>query len=372
MSALPEMWQKHDARIKPYIWKHRIVGLSRSALGLAFLGWLLFGMRGQFLDVVLSEGITSPFLLWLAFFGIIGAFWEFISFPFSFSSHQIERDYGLSKQKMGSWLWDKVKGMLVVSVLGTIALGIVFISVRWCQSSWWFVCATLFLLFSIVLAQLAPVILIPLFFKLKPMDATPLKERLLKLCQKFNVEVKEVYHLGLGEKTEKGNAAFVGLGKTKRILIGDTLYEKHSEDQVEAVFAHELGHQVHNDLWKGIGFSAVFTYLAFFAANTLANGGVLSYFATEIDRPFGIFVFFILLSVVQMPVGVLQAAFSRYRERMADAFAAGKIGTAAPLADALEQLTLQNWSYFRPNAVLEFLTYSHPAPWRRITKLRGS
>lgn len=369
--TVPKLWSDHDTRVKPYVWSHRWVGMARSAVGLAFMAVLVFGLRGKHLEWMLNAFTRRPFVLWLWYFGALGLFWEVISFPFSWLSYRIERKHGLSKQAFGPWLWDKVKGLLVGAVLGAVALGIVYASVAGFGPTWWAWCATFFLLFSIVLAQLAPVLLIPLFFKMKPMEAGPLKERLLSLCAKFGVEVKDVYHLGLGEKTEKGNAAFVGLGKTKRILIGDTLYEKYPVEQVEAVFAHELGHQVHNDLWKGIAFSAIFTYIAFGIANDLALHWALPGLDAQLDRPFGMLVFFVLLSVVQIPIGILQAMFSRQRERMADAFASDTTGLAAPLADALEQLTLQNWSFFQPNAFLEFLTYSHPAPWRRITKLRG-
>jgi len=226
------------------------------------------------------------------------------------------------------------------------------------------------LLFSIVLAQLAPILLIPIFFKLEPMEDGSLKTRLLNLCQKFKIDVKEVYNLGLGEKTEKGNAAFVGIGKTKRIIIGDTLYKKFPEEEVEAVFAHELGHQVHNDLWKGIGLGAVILFVGFFIAQYLTTGILSSWFQTDISHPFGMFVFFIVLSIVQMPLNIAQTLFSRNRERAADAFAAEKIGLGKPLAGALERLTYQNWGYFKPNEWVEWLTFSHPAPWRRITKLR--
>jgi STE24 endopeptidase len=204
------------------------------------------------------------------------------------------------------------------------------------------------------------------------MDSGPLKERLLKMCQDFGVEVKEVYHLGMGEKTEKGNAAFVGLGKTKRIMIGDTLYKKFPPEQVEAVFAHELGHQVHNDLWKGIVLSSAFLFVGFYITQELLKQYVNPYFQTEMIHPFGVLTFFVVFSIVQMPVGLIQSLFSRWRERLADQFAFERIGNGEKLADALERLTYQNRGLFKPNTLIEFFTYSHPAPWRRIHKLRGT
>jgi len=203
------------------------------------------------------------------------------------------------------------------------------------------------------------------------MEDSPLKKRLLDLCAKRDVEVKDVYHLGLGEKTEKGNAAFVGLGRTKRILIGDTLYEKFPQEQVEAVFAHELGHQVHNDLWRGLALASVLLILGFYFAQWICHEIIFDIIGTSITRPLGLFWFMIVLSLVQKPMGLFQVLFSRRAEQAADAFAKEEIGVGAQLADALERLTYQNFGCFKPLSWVEFFTYSHPAPWRRILGIRN-
>lgn len=364
------LWKQHDAKVKPYHRAHRIVDWSRTLLGLGLLVWFIRSGEAHRLEWVLSSQIANHYLLWLAFFGLVGAVWEMISLPFSYAGYRIEKAWNLSRQSLGSWFADKAKGWALMLVFGAIAMGLVYVSILWGGDRWWMLTVAFFLVFSIGLAQLAPVLLIPLFFPMKPMDPSSLKERLFALCKKFSVDVKDVYHLGLGEKTEKGNAAFVGLGRTKRILIGDTLYEKFSADEVEAVFAHELGHQVHNDLWKGIGFSTVLSVVAFWGANTLAEAWVFPYFQTSVDRPFGLLLFFITLSILQMPLGVLQTLFSRAREWAADRFASETTKLGAPLADALERLTVQNYGLYYPNRLVEFLTHSHPAPAKRISRLR--
>lgn len=364
-------WKAHDEKIKPYVWNHRLLSWGNTLVGLAALVWLLQSKRGLHAEWLLEYKFPSDFVVWLVYFWMLATLWEILSFPASLGHYRVERKFGLSRQSFGSWLFDKVKGWCLGGVIGFIVLSALYFCVHTFTAWWWALAATFLVAFSILMAQLAPVILIPLFFKLKPMEPSPLKERLLALCAKFGVEVKDVYHLGLGEKTEKGNAAFVGLGRTKRILIGDTLYEKYPVEEVEAVFAHELGHQVHNDLWKGIFFSTFWIYVSFFVAQLLCARFIFPGQETSVNRPYGMLLFFVVLTVVQMPVGVLQALFSRARERAADAFALEKIGAGAPLASALERLTFQNWGFFRPNALLEFLTYSHPAPWRRISRLRA-
>jgi len=365
MTNFPAAWAEHDQKVRPYVWSHRLVSWARLLLG---LGFLVAGFTRKIfwsLQVQLEAWAPHPLVAWLAYFFVLGISWELISFPAGWASYRVERAFGLSKQTLGKWLVDQMKGWAVGAVLGVVVLTALFYTVRLFGDQWWLAAATFLVLFSILLAQLAPVLLLPLFFKLKPLPAGELKERLLALCLKFKVEVKEIYHLGMGEKTEKGNAAFTGLGRTKRILIGDTLYEKYPPEQVEAVFAHELGHQVHNDLWKGIGFSTFWIYLGFFVTQWIFGG-----MSEEIARPLGMLIFFLVFSLVQIPVGALQAMYSRSRERAADRFAAETTGLGKPLADSLERLTFQNWGYFKPHPLVEFFTYSHPAPWRRITTLR--
>lgn len=370
-TTLPEKWIQHDRLIRPYLWSHRVLSWSQKILSILLFLSFLVSYRFIRLEQYLVAWGLSPFMVWLFYFGFIGMVWEVASLPFSISHHWVERAHHLSRQTYLSWFWDRVKGYFLGAVLGTIALGILYLSIHWGGESWWALACTALVFLSVVLAQLAPVVLIPLFFKLKPMEPSELKTRLLKLSRDFGVSVAEVYHLGMGEKTEKGNAAFVGLGKTKRIIIGDTLYEKFSAEQVEAVFAHELGHQVHGDLWKGILLSSGILYFSFYFIHWVCQEYLFPGFETTIEHPFGLIVFFVALSLLQIPLGLIQSLFSRSRERMADKFAAEKLGSGRLLAEALEKLTFQNRVLFKPNGIVEFLTYSHPAPWRRITRLQN-
>lgn len=361
---MPAKWREHDASIRPYQRAHRINTIVSTIISWAAMAYLLFSPAGRELEWMLNGRVSSLYTHWLLYFAVLGVILTLIGFPTSFAGWRIERHFGLSKQKFGSWLADLGKGLVLGAVIGFIVLSALHFIVTRAGDSWWIIAGIFFFAFSVLLAQLAPLI-IPIFFKLKPMAASPLKEKLLNLCTSQGVTVEEVFHLGLGEKTEKGNAAFVGLGKTKKILIGDTLYEKYPEEQIEAVFAHELGHQVHNDIWKNILLSGALTFLVFFVANQICQAWAFPYFGTSLERPFGMFVFFVVFGLCQWPTGLLMTAFSRARERAADRFA-DQLQRSKPLAQALEQLTIQNKGLFRPHPIVEFFKYSHPAPWRRI------
>ncbi len=367
-----QTWIEHDKKIKPYLWSHRVLGIFSKLLSVLLFGVFIVTHRFIRWQDFLGASELPEIGVWLCFFGGVALLWEVVLFPFTLSHHWVEKSHGLSKQSYQAWFLDRIKGYGVGAVLGSIALGIIFGSLSLSEQYWWLLTGFLFVLLSVVLAQLAPVLLIPLFFKLKPMEPNPLKDRLLKLAERFGVSVKEVYHLGMGEKTEKGNAAFVGIGKTKRILIGDTLYERFPENEIEAVFAHELGHQVHQDLIKGIFLSSTCLILSFYLAHEISESWAFPFFRTDKHQPFGILIFFVILSFVSFPFSFLQSLFSRWRERMADAFAKENLKSGECLASALERLTFQNKGLFKPNPLREFWSYSHPAPWRRIEWLRKS
>ena len=368
-SLIPAAWREHDLKVKPYVLRNRVLSWSEKVMGVGLFLVLLSQGFFEGLEGYWASVIGNAYLVWLAFFGILAVGWEILTLPFSILAQAVEKQYQLSKQSWGAWAWDRVKGYLVGGVLGALVLFAVFFSFTVYTVDAWWVLALFLVLFSVLLAQLAPVLLIPIFLELKPMEDGPLKKRLLGLCEQFKIRVKDVYHLGMGAKTEKGNAAFMGLGATKRIVIGDTLYNKFSPEQVEAVFAHEVGHQVHHDLWKGLALSTAMMFLSFWVTQLILLNGVYAYYGVDFSRPVGAMLFFVVLSIVQTPVSVLQAAFSRWRERMADEFA-NQHGMSLELASALERLTEQNFGLFIPNAFREWWGFSHPAPWRRILKLR--
>jgi STE24 endopeptidase len=365
----PARWLEHDRQVRPYVRWHRFFsGLQTLFLIWSVVALLRSGSLVAFESALIEKG-TSGFSLYLWFFGTLAAVWEILTFPLSVGSYLTDRWFGLSKQRFFSWYVDHVKGLVVGAALGLIVLLFIWFCVTYLGSWWWVTLTVFFIFFSVVLAQLAPVVLVPLFFKMQPLPQGELRRKLLEMSGKFGVPIQEIYLLGLGAKTEKGNAAFMGLGRTKRIAIGDTIYEKYPAEQVLAVFAHELGHLVHWDIWKGLFFSACSLFLTFGLADFICRTWVLPTWFTWLEAPFGLFLYFVVVSLLGIPLGLLERIFSRWREREADRFASENLNMARPLADALESLTYQNRSYFFPHPLREFWLYSHPAPWRRIRTL---
>jgi STE24 endopeptidase len=219
----------------------------------------------------------------------------------------------------------------------------------------------------VLLAQLAPVLLFPIFYKFEPLENDDLKSRLVKLGERAGTRVRGVYKWKLSEKSKKANAALTGLGNTRRIILADTLLDNYTPDEIEAVLAHELGHHVHRHILKSIAVQAVTTLAGFWAANWVLH------FAT--DR---LHMFETLSDFANLPLLVLLAtvlsfllmpalnAFSRYNERQADRYAFRSTASVGPFISAMNKLAEQNLAERTPSKFVEWFFHSHPAISRRV------
>jgi STE24 endopeptidase len=359
-------WAAHDAKVRPYHRAHRLVTWLERALLLGGVTAVFATPLGSVVEgwAIAALGDSVPAVLF--YFAALGGLWQIVTLPLAVASQQIERQYGLSKQPWKAWWLDVLKGWGVGAVLGGAYLAAVAAIARVGGDLWWIGVASLTAVFTVLLAQLAPIVLLPLFVPMEKLPDGPVRQRLLALCARFGVSVRDVFLLKLGVKTEKANAAFMGLGPTKRIAIGDTLCREASEDEIEAVFAHELGHQVHRDVAWGIVVGLAVVTLTF----GLAAWGLRRLGLSDPGQPSTLFVFFALSSALQIAFQPLLNAWSRRRERAADEFAL-RAGLGEPLRSALHRLVVQNWGLFYPGRIRE-LGMSHPAPWRRLTRLDGA
>ena len=297
----------------------------------------------------------------------VAALHEIGSFPIAlYSGYVLEHRYGLSRQTPWQWLGDHVKGTAVGLLLGIVLALIVYgVMLRW-PDLWWLISAVVFSLLLIVFANLAPVLLLPLFFRLRPLDRPTLRERLERLASRAGARIVGVYRWDLGQKTVKANAALTGMANTRRILIADTMLEQFSEDEIEVVLAHELAHHVHGDIWRGIVLETVLTLLGFYAAHRLllALGPRLG--MRDIADPAGLPLLLLAagaVSVVLMPVAL---AISRAHERRADRFALELTHNPGAFATAMRRLGAQNLAEERPSRLVQWLFYSHPPLEERV------
>ena len=346
---------------------HRWLGIADFVIGSAFLVVLLItGWTGWLRDLALRRGLqnyTLAVFLYLFFLLLIS---KVLGFGLDYYGFRLEQKFELSRQKLRSWLWDEVKGFLVGLVLAGIVVELLYFMIRQSPQHWWLITWALFIGLFILLAQLAPVVLFPIFYKFEPLDNEDLRRRLVLLSEHAGTRVRGVYRWKLSEKSKKANAALTGLGNTRRIILADTLLDNYAPEEIEAVLAHELGHHVHRHILKSIFVQAGITLLGFWAANWVLHYAVDRHMFEELsdfaDLPL-LALTATALSLLLMPA---LNAYSRYNERQADRYAFESIASVEPFISSMNKLAQQNLAERTPSKWIEVLFHSHPAISKRV------
>ncbi|HKW95849.1 MAG TPA: M48 family metallopeptidase [Methylomirabilota bacterium] len=359
-----------DARARAY---HRLQ-LGLSLLGLAGSAAYLIVLIAIGAAVSLAgwlDGWTSRWWLQVAAAVLVLAGgYRLLTLPLSWlAGFWLPRRFGLLHQSFGGWLWDATKAALLGGVLGLLAVEIVYGLLR-LTPWWWLEGAAIFLAGYALLALVAPIWLIPLFYRLTPLADGDLKTRLLALADRVGVPVTGVWVVDQSRKSRTANAAVTGLGRTRRILLFDTLLREFSADEIEAVLAHELAHQLHGDIRRGLAVQGVLTLLTFWLADTaLRIGAARLGLAGPADLA-GLPLFGLILLAVSLLMLPLANGWSRRVEHQADRFALATIADPAGFIGAMERLATLNLAEREPPVLEEFFLYSHPSIGRRIAYAR--
>ena len=352
----------------------RWLGFTDIATGFAFLLVLLVtGWSARLRDFALgpSEARSYPLALFL-YVLLLLLIGKLLSLGLEYYGFRLERSFHLSDQSLRSWLWDEAKAFLLTIVFATLIVELIYWTIRFYPQNWWLIAWAVFLALFVLMAQVAPVVLFPIFYKFSPLDNEDLKKRLVKLGERAGTPIRGVYEWKLSEKTKKANAALTGLGATRRIILADTLLANYSNDEIEAVLAHELGHHVHRHILKSIGVQALVTFAGFWLASEVLHYAVdtarwfegLSDFAT---LPLLVLVS-TALSVALMPV---LNAYSRFNERQADRYCFQSVRSVEPFVAAMNKLAAQNLAERQPSKWVERLFHSHPSISNRVAAARA-
>jgi len=295
-----------------------------------------------------------------------------VEFPFEFyQGHLLEHHYGLSTQSTRQWLTDQGKGILVGIVLAIAGTSVVYATLRQFPDQWWWISAAAFAIAMIGLARLAPVVLLPIFYKFKPLDRPSLVDRLMTLATRARTDVVGVFEWVLSGHTRKANAALAGMGKTRRILLSDTLLADFSEDEIEVILAHELAHHVHRDLWRGIALQAVVITGGFFVADLVLRAVAGPLGLRGMSDPAGLPVLMVIGGVWSFLLAPLANAASRAQERAADRYALKTTRNVDAFVTAMKRLSQQNLAEEYPSPLVRWLFYSHPPIRERIDAARA-
>ena len=365
------------AKAKRYSRTKLVVLLLSTLWTVVRLAWFASDRRATWLKASIARGVPDWRLAAPAFFALTMVLSWLSSLPVAYlGGHEVERRFGLTKQSTGGWLGDQAKGLLLGILLQTPLLTATYAIIRRRPRDWWLIIAGASVPLTVALSNLAPVLLMPLFNRFQPLRDETLAARVRALAAHSGVQISDVFEMDMSRQSEKPNAMFTGLGNTKRIVLGDTLLAGFSQDEVEAVVAHELGHQVHGDIWRLIGFGAGAGFGMAWLLSQIAPRAVwrtrertgVSEVADEASLP----VLALLMTAMGLVLMPVQAAFSRGMERRADRFAVELTRNGEAYARAMEGLAAQSLADPEPPRPVVVMLYSHPPIVERIRAARDA
>jgi STE24 endopeptidase len=313
----------------------------------------------------------SPYLPVAVYFVLLMSVYEVLQLPLSvYTGFVLPHRFELSTQTFKAWLADAAKGGALGLALGLFVVEVLYFLLATQPLYWWLWAAGFMLLFSVVLANLAPVIIFPLFYKFTPLEDEDLVNRLRALAERAGARVRGVYTMDMSRRTRAANAALMGLGNTRRIVLGDTLVDRYPVDEIEVVLAHELGHHAHNDIVKGIVGETAITLLSFWLADQALRLGAGWLRLDGLADPSGLPLLGLVMGAVSFAAAPLTNGFTRWIEADADRYALETTGKPEAFADGMTRLANQNLSDVEPPRWVEVLFYSHPPIGKRLAMAR--
>lgn len=347
------------------------IGIGKTIVSFILLYLFIALGYSVLLQNYIQNFTENSYLAFLIFVFTIGIFSSILFMPINiYTGFYLEHKYKLSNQNFYKYFIENVKSMLVGLAIGIPILLLFFFVLNQFGDLWWVVFASAMFLISVVLSQIFPILILPIFYKILPLDDDELKTRISNLAKGAGIKVENVFTFDMSKNTKKANAAFTGLGKTKRIILGDTLLNNYSKDEIETVIAHELGHYKHKHIIKNILFGTVSSFLTFFIISILYKNS-LSWFdfksITQIAALPLLSLWAMIIGLIQSPIGNI---LSRKYEYEADRYAIESTLKPESFISTLNKLTDQNLGDREPHPFVEWFFYSHPSIKNRINAIK--
>lgn len=355
-----------------YTIEHNTVGLVESiASNIITIVFLYGGLLALYASWISS--LSGSFIIQgLLFFLLLSYAGSLLSIPFSlYNTFKIENKYGFNTMTLKLWITDLIKSTLISTVLMGIVMACGLWIIQKSPELWWFYVWSFFFIFSIFMMYISPYVIEPLFNKFTPLEGDILEERIKAMMQKTGIRVSRVFKIDASKRSHHTNAYFTGIGKTKRIVLYDTLLNKMDEDEVLAVLAHEGGHWKKKHVLKMlVVFEALSLVGAYIAFRVLRAGILAEIFGIQENTFFAeLVILSFVFSIVSFPFTPLFSAFSRKHEREADRFAVDLAPRPDALATSLIKLSKDNLSNLHPHPLYAAFHYSHPPVVERVKKI---
>ena len=364
----PQVTERSAAEVRKYARRRYALVIGHLVLGIAFLVAMLAGgsakVGAEARDIAGPDAFLLTVFLYFAGFSLV---YLVVSLPLSFySEYVLEHQFGLSNQTVANWARRRAKKWFYSFVVVAPLVLMIYWTLDNCGKNWWIPAAVVWLLVSYVLTKFAPRILIPIFYKLEPVGDEALVIRLTALAAKAGIRLAAVCRIDLSRETKKANAAVVGMGSTRRVVLGDTLLAGFTHDEIAAVFAHELGHIVHKDVIKGFLLAGVLTVGGLFAGSLVMEKAIIELGIKKVSDPETFPILIAVLAGLQLLVMPLGKWHSRRRERESDRYAITTTGARDAFISAMRKLGAMNLADVRPNKLAEIFLFSHPPISKRI------
>lgn len=319
------------------------------------------------LQQVLFNFTTSRHVLVAAYLTIISLGYYLLMLPVNFyGSYTLEHRFSLSNQSLAGWICEQAKYVAVSYVICLIMAEVFYYLLDYNPSGWWISISLFWISFSLILARLTPIVILPLFFKYKQISDMALRDRIIKLADRAKIRIMGVFEIDFSSKTLKANAAFLGWGASRRVILSDTLQGKYSYDEIEVILAHEFAHYKQKHLLKMILLNSLLIIILFYAIFK-TNNPILRLFGfsslSEIGALPVILIYFLVFGVISLP---LQNYVSRIFEKDADRMALSITGFSDAFISMMEKLSLQNLSDKAPHPLIKIFFFDHPPADERI------
>jgi STE24 endopeptidase len=315
----------------------------------------------------------GPVVSGLLFIGILLFLRALLSLPFNcYATFAIEARFGFNRTTLKTYVSDLIKGVLLAIVLGAPVMALVLVLFEHAGPAAWLYCWAAVTLFTLVVQFIAPTFIMPLFNKYTPLEEGALRSAILAYARSIDFPLQNIFVMDGSRRSTKSNAFFTGFGRTKRIVLFDTLIQQHTVDELVAVLAHEMGHYKKKHILISIVIGILHTGLLFFLLSIFVSHQALfdAFHMQQTSIYAGLLFFGLLYTPVDFFIGLILQMISRRHEHDADRFAVKTTGAPEALVDALKKLSVHNLSNLRPHPLYVFLNYSHPPVMERIRTIR--
>lgn len=325
------------------------------------------------LSLILSNAVSrllnssNPYLLLPVFLIFLSFIYYVLNFTLEFyQSFLIEHQFGLSKQSINEWFKDQLKSGVLGFVMSLICLEALYLVIHLSPNYWWLILTIVFILFNVVLTNLAPIIIVPLFFKYKPLNDEALKSRIKSLADKMQIKIMDMFEIDFSKKTVKANAGLMGLGKTRRVILADTLKDKYTHEEIEVIMAHEFAHHKLKHMAKLIFIGCIVTMVSFYLIHVTSNYFLSKLHFNSLTHLAVLPLFFLYMTFISLILRPLMNTISCKFETDADLMALKATNMKEPFISMMNKLAEQNLSDKNPHPIIKLFFFDHPPVGERI------